>query len=152
VYFVANSKLSLEGGTMEGQIDMNQHSMRNINLNPQNEDEVVPKQWIEENFLNCCSPASTMARDLNMDTHHISYLGGPEQNHHAETKGYADTKLSLLGSDMQGEIGMAENRISLLGEPQHDNDAVRWSSANDYYLRHDGPIGCEMTYLWLGLE
>jgi len=29
---------------MEGQIDMDQHSIRNINSNPQNEDEVVPKQ------------------------------------------------------------------------------------------------------------
>jgi len=28
VYFVANSKLLLEGGTMKGQIDMDQHSMR----------------------------------------------------------------------------------------------------------------------------
>jgi len=52
-----------------------------------------PKQWIEEKFLNRYSPASTMARDLNMDAHHISYLGAPEQNHHAVTKGYADTKL-----------------------------------------------------------
>jgi len=41
VYFLANSKLSLEGGTMKGQIDMDQHSIRNINSNPQNEDEVV---------------------------------------------------------------------------------------------------------------
>jgi len=38
-YFVANAKLSFEGGTMEGQIDMDQHSIRNINSNPQNEDE-----------------------------------------------------------------------------------------------------------------
>ena len=44
---------------------------------------MVPKQWIEEIFLNRNSPASTMARDLNMDTHHISYQGAPEQNHHA---------------------------------------------------------------------
>jgi len=36
-----------------------------------------------------------MARDLNIDAHHISYLGAPEQNHHAVTKGYADTKLAL---------------------------------------------------------
>ena len=43
VHFVANSKLSLEGGTMEGQIDMDQHSIRNVNPNQQNEDEVVPK-------------------------------------------------------------------------------------------------------------
>jgi len=122
---------------MEGQIDMGEHRIRNINPNPQYEDELVPKQWIEENFLNRYSPASTMARDLNMDTHHISYLGAPEQNHHAATKGYADTKLSLLGGDMQGEIGMGGNRISHLGEPQHDKDAVRLSSANDYYLRRD---------------
>jgi len=28
---------------MQGQIDMGQHSIRNINSNSQNEDEVVPK-------------------------------------------------------------------------------------------------------------
>ena len=66
VYFVAGKRLPIEGGTMQGQIDMDQHSIRNINSNPQNEDEVVPKQWIEDNFLNRYSPASTMARDLNM--------------------------------------------------------------------------------------
>jgi len=77
VYFVANSKVSLEGGTMQGQIDMGEHSIRNINTAPIPEDEVVPKQWIEENFLNHSSPASTMARDLNMDTHLVLYLGAP---------------------------------------------------------------------------
>jgi len=87
VCFVANAKLTLEGDTLEGDIGMGEHRIRNINSNPQNEDEVVPKQWIKENFLNRDSPTSTMARDLNMDTHHISYLGAPEQNHHAATKG-----------------------------------------------------------------
>ena len=112
---------------MQGDIGMDQHSIRNINSNPQNEDEVVPKQWIEENFLNRYSPASTMARDLNIDGNHVSYLRAPEQNHHAATKEYADTKLSLLGED-----------ISYLGEPEQNNDAVRLSSANDFYLRCDG--------------
>ena len=79
-----------------------------------------------------------MARDLNMDTHHISYLGAPEQNHHAATKGYADTKLSLLGGDMQGGIAMGGNRIRHLGEPLHDNNALHLSAANDYYLRRNG--------------
>jgi len=50
VYFAANSKLLLEGGTMKGQIDVDQHPIRNINSNPQNEDEVVPKQWIGNIF------------------------------------------------------------------------------------------------------
>jgi len=122
---------------MQGQIDMGEHRIRNINPNPQNEDELVPKQWIEENFLNRYNPASTMERDLNMDGRHVSYLKEPEQSHHAVTKEYADTKLSLLGGDMQGEIGMGGNRISYLGEPQHDNDAHRLRSANDYYLRRD---------------
>ena len=89
VYFVANAKLSLGGGEMTGDINLNGHSVRHTNPNPQNEDELVPKRWIEENFLNRYSPASTMARDLDMDTHQISYLGGPEQNHHAATKRYA---------------------------------------------------------------
>jgi len=87
---------------MQGDIGMGEHRIRNTNSNPQNEDEVVPKQCIEEIFLNSYSSASTMAKDLNMDGNHISYLGVPEQNHHAATKGYADTKLSLLGGSMQG--------------------------------------------------
>jgi len=44
--------------------------------------------------------------------------------------------------------------ISHLGEPQHDNDAVRLSSANDWVLQTKimildvtGSIGYEMTYL-----
>jgi len=78
-----------------------------------------------------------MAIDLNMDGRHVSYLGAQEQNHHVVTKGYADTKLSLLGGDMQGDIGMGGNRIRHLGEPLHDNDTLRLSSANDYYLRRD---------------
>jgi len=138
VYFVAGKRLPIEGGTMQGDIGMGEHRIRNINPNPQNEDEVVLKQWIEENVLNRYSPASTMARDLNMDGHHISYLGAPEQIHHAASKGYADAKLSLLGGSMQGEIGMAGNRIRHLGEPLHDNNALRLSSANEFYLKRDG--------------
>jgi len=60
-------------------------------------------------FLNRNSPASTMARDLNMDGNHISYLRESEQNHHVVTKGCADTKLSLLGGSMQGlGLGLLE--------------------------------------------
>jgi len=82
-----------------------------------------------------------MARYLNMDIHHISYLGALEQNHHVATKGYADTKLSLLGGDMKGDIAMGGYRIRHLGEPLHDNDALHLSSADHYYLRRDGANG-----------
>jgi len=90
-----------------------------------------------------------MARDLNMDGNHSSYLRSPEQNHHVVTKGYADTKLSILGGDMQGGIGMGGNKISHLGEPLRDNDALRLSSANDYYLRRDR---ANWTYPWASEE
>jgi len=116
VYFVAGKRLPIGGGTMQGNIAMGEHRIRNINSNPRNEDELVPKEWIEEKFLNRYSPASTMAIDLNMDGLHVSYLRETEQNHHRATKGYADTKLSFLGGDMQGVIGMAGNRISHLDE------------------------------------
>jgi len=101
----------------ESDLDMNGNSVRHTNPTLIHEDEVVPKQWIENNILSRNSPASTMPRNLNMDGHNISYLRAPEQNHHAATKGYADTKLSCLGGDMQGGIGMSGNRISHLGEP-----------------------------------
>jgi len=137
-----NNSLALAAGELQQEklepIYWLAQSLNGLNPNPQNEDEVVPKQWIEEKFLNHNSPASTMARDLNMDGNHVSYLRAPEQNHHTATKEYADTKLSLLGGDMQGGIGMAGNRISHLGEPLHDNDAVRLSYANHFYLRRDG--------------
>jgi len=51
VYFVANTKRSLDGGTMQGDNGVGEHKLRNINSNPQNENEVVPKQWIENNFF-----------------------------------------------------------------------------------------------------
>jgi len=79
-----------------------------------------------------------MARDLNMDGRFISYLRLPEQNHHAVTKGYAGTKLSRSGADMQGDIGMGGNSILHLDEPEQDNDAVRLRFVNEYFLRLDG--------------
>ena len=79
-----------------------------------------------------------MARDLNMDGRFISYLRLPEQNHHAVTKGYAGTKLSRSGADMQGDIGMGGNSILHLDEPEQDNDAVRLRFVNEYFLKRDG--------------
>jgi len=124
--------------TGESDLNVNGNSVRNVNQNPIHEDEVVPKQWIEEHFLSRDGVASTMTGDLNVDGHQVTYLKAPEHNHHAATKGYPDTKLSLLGGDMQGGIGMAGNRIAHLGEPVQSNDAVRLSSANELYLRRDG--------------
>jgi len=117
---------------------MNGHSIRKSIPSPMHGDEVVPKQWIEYNFLSRYSPSSTIARDLNMDGHQVTYLKEPEHNHHAATKEYADTKLSLLGRDMRGGIGMGGSRISHLGDPEQDKDALRLSSGNEFYLRHDG--------------
>jgi len=88
VYFIAGKRLPIERGTLQGDIGMGGNRIRNINSYPQNEDEVVPKQWIENNFLNRYGHASTMAVDLNMDGNHVSYLRVSEQNHHAATKGY----------------------------------------------------------------
>ena len=73
-----------------------------------------------------------------MDGNLVSYLRAPEQNHHTATKGYADTKMLLLGGSMQGGIGMAGNKISHLGERVQSNDTVRLSYANEFYLKRDG--------------
>ena len=88
-------------------------------------------------FLNRNGGTSTMGVDLNMDGYQISYLKEPEYDHNVATKGYADTKLPLNVGSMQRAIGLAENRISHLGEALHENDAVRRSSVNEFYLRRD---------------
>ena len=62
----------------------------------------------------------------------------PEHDHNAATKGYTDTKLSRHGGNIQGGIGRAGNKISHLGPPVQDNDAVRLSFANENFLRRDG--------------
>ena len=50
VCFVAGKRLPIEGGTLQGQIDMDQHSIRSINPNPQNEDEVVRNSGLKKIF------------------------------------------------------------------------------------------------------
>ena len=55
-------------------LNMNGISVRDTNPTPIHEDEVVPKQWIENHFMSRNSRVSTMARNLNMDGHNISYL------------------------------------------------------------------------------
>jgi len=122
---VANKSYIHSKSVGESDLDMNGHSIRNSNLNATHGVELVPKEWIENKFLNRYSPASTMARDLNMDGYLITYLREPQHNHHVLIKGYADKKLSLLGGNMQGGIGMSRNRISHLGEPEQNNNALR---------------------------
>jgi len=96
-------------------LNMSGHSIRHTNPSPIHRDEVVPKQWIENIFLNRSSPASTMARDLNVDGHQVTYLKAPEHNHHATTKGYADTKLLLPGGDMRfHEIKVDQCAVSVV--------------------------------------
>ena len=53
-----------------------------------------------------------MPGDLHMDVHQLLFLKDPTQSHNAVTKGYVDSKLSLLGGNLQGGVGMGGNRIS----------------------------------------
>jgi len=46
VYFVAGKRLPIEGSTMQGQIDMDQHSTKNINSNPQ-----IMMMWFQNSGL-----------------------------------------------------------------------------------------------------
>lgn len=67
------TQLSVFGGTMDGEIDMQNNRIKNVNINPNFPDEVVQKQWIEEHFSNKYGPP-TMTRNLNMDGNSILHL------------------------------------------------------------------------------
>ena len=98
--------------------------MRNVNQNPIHEDEVVPKQWIEEHFLSRHGGASTVASDLNMDANQVIFLKEPEDRHHAATKGYADTKLLIFGGEMRNDLSLGNHKVTDMANPVTDHDGV----------------------------
>ena len=61
-----------------------------------------------------------MQTHLNMGTNYI-YVKTPINNDQGVNKSYADTKLSLSGGVMQGNLDMNNNRIYNLAQPNGNN-------------------------------
>ena len=69
------TKLSLSGGTMTGNLDMNNNRIYNV-AQPDGDNQPATKIWSENNFLDKSS--GVMAGSLNMSNNKITHLAKPK--------------------------------------------------------------------------
>jgi len=141
-----NTKLPLSGGTMTGAINMNQNRISGL-PNPINVSECATMGYVNESLVyKLNNYGGNMTGDINMTTNRIVNMGDPEQNHHAATKKYVDdglslytdiieSKLSLSGGTMTGNINMNSKKITALVAPTDDNDAVRKQYVDKNFIK-----------------
>ena len=106
-----DTKLSLTGGLMTGNLDMN--NKRIYNEAQTNSDNQPPtKIWSENKFLDKSS--GVMAGPLNMSNNRITRLANPAAEGDAINKSYVDTNfLKLFGATVTGHIIIANHVLAL---------------------------------------
>ena len=89
----ADTKLSLYGGLMTGNLDMNNNRIYNL-AQPNGNDQPATKIWPENKFLDKSS--GVLAGPLNMSNNKSTHLTNPTENRDAVNKSYVDTNLLKL--------------------------------------------------------
>ena len=154
-------KLSLIGGTMQGDIDMGgQYTLKNVG-EPKDDGDIVSKKFVTDSLDTLGSDidirlegylpllGGTMQGDIDLDSHFLKNLGTPADDSDAATKKYVDdldTKISesisnieenldnylqKSGGSMSGNIDMNGNSLSNLADPSKDTDAVTKKYVDD---------------------
>ena len=144
----AHHAVQYKGSEMGGNIYLNGNKIINSNPNPPSGSERVQQQLIESLFLSRNGRSSTMSGCLNMDGNKLTTKWSCSNKRIWATH----TKFSLRGGNMQRGIGMFRNRISHFRAPEQVNDAVHLSFANEYFLKHMGQIGWDITFVLVGSE
>jgi hypothetical protein len=142
----ADGKLSKEGGSLSGILNMQDHYIAGLKT-PSSGSDAANKSYVDGKFIARSSYTNVYddwsVRQENADGNHrtlFSATGGrlgvynlsePTDTHHAATKGYvdgvADLKLDLSGgtdSKMTGNLYMGGNKIAGLETPSLDTDAA----------------------------
>ena len=97
-----DTKLSLSGGLMTGNLDMNSNRIYNV-AQPDGDNQPATKIWSENKFLDKSS--GVMAGPLNMSNNKITNLAKPADDKDGVNKKYIDDNyLKLSGSTMTGHI------------------------------------------------
>jgi hypothetical protein len=162
----ADGKLSKEGGSLFGILNMHDHYIAGVKT-PSSGTDAANKSYVDGNFIGRASytvveddwSVKQKNEELNNRTLfsasggslNIYNLNEPTDTHHAATKSYvdeiADLKLSLSGgtsSKMTGNLYMGGNKIAGLETPSIDTDAANKSyvdtavagSSDPYYTRN----------------
>ena len=103
-----DTKLSLSGGIMTGNLDMNSKRIYNV-AQPNGDNQPATKIWSENKFLDKSS--GVMAGPLNMSNNKITNLAKPTDDKDRVNKKYIDDNyLKLSGGTMTGHV-ILNNKI-----------------------------------------
>ena len=126
-----HNKLSLSGGLMTGNLDMNSKRIYNV-AQPNGDNQPATKIWSENKFLDKSS--GVMAGPLNMSNNKITNLAKPTDDKDGVNKKYIDDNyLKLSGGTMTGHI-ILNNKI-LTSQYQ----AINRNTGNAFFVQITNP-------------
>ena len=126
-----DAKLSLSGGLMTGNLDMNSKWIYNV-VQPNGDKQPATKIWSENKFLDKSS--GVMAGPLNMSNNKITNLAKPTDDKDGVNKKYIDgNHLKLSGGTVSGHIIL--NNAILTSQYQ----AISRSTGNAFFVQLTNP-------------
>ena len=126
-----DTKLSLSGGIMTGNLDMNSNRIYNV-AQPSGDNQPATKIWSENKFLDKSS--GVMAGPLNMSNNKITNLAKPIDDKNGVNKKYIDDNyLKLSGGTVTGHIIL--NNAVLTSQYQ----AISRSTGNAFFVQITNP-------------
>ena len=126
-----DTKLSLSGGLMTGNLDMNNKRIYNV-AQPDGDNQPATRIWSENKFLDKSS--GVMAGPLNMSNNKITNLAKPTDDKDGVNKKYIDDNyLKLSGGTMTGHIIL--NNAVLTSQYQ----AISRSTGNAFFVQITNP-------------
>ena len=117
----ADTKLSLTGGTMTGDLILPHH---NYPI-PGNTNKVINYESQREIFLSR-QESFPMEADINMNNNFIQNIATPTSSHQATNKGYCDYNFlsRQKGGVLMGSLSMNQNDLFEIPAPKYGNSAV----------------------------
>ena len=152
-----DTKLSLSGGLMTGNLDMNSNRIYNV-AQPDGDKQPATKIWSENKFLDKSS--GVMAGPLNMSNNKITHLANPIANKDAISRVFGDGRyVKKNGDTMTGNLALGDNYITGLKSKQTDyatnqpdlrQETIDWKNAkwedrtdNIFFKAYDKWITCD---------
>ena len=104
------TKLSLSGGLMTGNLDMNSNRIYNV-AQPDGDNQPATKIWSESKFLDKTS--GVMAGPLNMSNNEITHLANPTDDKDALSRVFSDGRyVKKSGDTMTGDLALGDNYVT----------------------------------------
>ena len=171
VKWVKDSYLPFSGGTMSGNLNMNDKLLHHIKT-PVNADHAVNKGYVDNGLTNKLDKAGgSLTGDLNMSNNKITNVGNPTSNNDGVNKNYVDTNiatkanLSILQNvmrqvtyksdkaelnnymkldgtnSMTGNMNLGNNKIINVADPESDKDGATRGWVRKQIARFDHHSG-----------